>query len=139
MEHRWGVRQMLEVGVKLYVQPDRPLSGRLLNASSSGGYVTTSVTVPIMTRVDVTIGCDNSQRGGLHRIAGYVVRADARGVGIEWQDFAPPPVLALIAALQVRPSRESRRPRARVESPLLAQYPVQAMNNQQALVAMPRT
>lgn len=101
MEHRWGIRQPLEVDVKLYVGPGRPLTGRLLNASSSGGYVATSVTLPIMTRVHVTLGWDSAQSGD--RIAAYVVRSDSRGIGLEWQEFAPVPVLALIDALEPSP------------------------------------
>lgn len=107
MEHRWGIRQPLEVDVELYVRPGRPITGRLLNASSSGGYVATSATVRIMTRVHVTLGWDTPQRGGRHRIAAYVVRADARGIGLEWQEFAPVPVLALIDALEPSPPHTS--------------------------------
>lgn len=103
MEHRWGIRQPLEVDVKFYVRPAHPVTGRLLNASSSGGYVATSVTMPIMTRVHVTLGWDDPQRGSRDRIAAYVVRSDARGIGLEWQEFAPAPVLALIDALKPAP------------------------------------
>lgn len=108
MEHRWGIRQPLEVDVKLYVPLSRPLTGRLLNVSASGGFVATSVTIPIMTRVHLTLGWDSSQSGGRHRIAAYVIRSDARGIGLEWQEFAPVPVLSLIDALEPSPSHDSR-------------------------------
>jgi hypothetical protein len=117
MEHRWGLRRTLDVGVKLYVRPRLPGFGRLRNASSSGAYVATSIKLPIMTRVHVALGWDNFQRGGRHRIAAYVVRSDAAGIGIEWQEFGPPPVLALIDALEVLPSRQARRT-ARLEPTL---------------------
>lgn len=136
MDHRWGVRQALEVGVKLYARPGSPISGQLLNASSSGGYVTTNAAVPVMTRVHVTIGSESSQRRGLHRIAGYVVRTDARGVGIEWQEFAPQPVLALIEALKARPSAEGRRTSVGVQSPFVAHYCPRPLTIKQALGAV---
>lgn len=99
MEHRWGKRRTLDVGVTLHVRSKIPRFGRLLNASASGAYVATSVTLPIMTRVHITLGWDRFQHGGRHRIAAHVVRSDGRGIGIEWQEFAPRSVLALIDAL----------------------------------------
>ena len=104
MEHRWGTRRPLGVDVKVCVQPGVAIKGRLLNASSSGGYVATSARVPIMTRVYVTLGCDRLQRGNRQGIAAHVVRSESRGIGFEWQDFAPSPVLALIDALKPAPA-----------------------------------
>lgn len=108
MEHRWGIRRKLDVGVILQVRPSLPIFGRLLNASSSGAYVATSATLPIMTRVHVSLGWDRFQHGASHHIAAYVVRKDARGIGIEWQRFAPPAVLALIDTVELTPSRFCR-------------------------------
>lgn len=116
MEHRWGIRQPLEVDVNLYVRPGHPVTGRLLNASSSGGYVATNATVPIMTRVHITLGWGSPQRGDRHRIAAYVVRSDARGIGLEWQEFAPAPVLALIDPLDTSPARIRTITEARQEA-----------------------
>lgn len=98
MEHRWGTRRTLNVGVKLYVRGSPPRFGRLLDASASGGYVSTSPPLPIMTRVHVMLGWDSPHRRGRHQIAGYVVRADAHGFAVEWQKFAPPLVLTMIDA-----------------------------------------
>lgn len=109
MEHRWGVRRPLNVGVKLYIRRSLPKFGRLLNASASGAYVAMSATPPIMSRVHVALGWDRLQRGGRHRVAAYVVRVDARGIGIEWHDFAPSPVLALIESLELPPAQARRR------------------------------
>jgi hypothetical protein len=100
MEHRWGIRRTLGVGVKLYVRSQPPRLSRLLNASSSGAYVATNSPLRIMTRVRLALGWDRFQRADRHRIAAYVVRSDARGIGIEWQEFAPLPMLALMDAPQ---------------------------------------
>ena len=104
MEHRWGIRQTLDVGVTLYVDSKLPSFGRLVNASSSGAYVATNAALPIMTRVRLALGRDRARRGG-HRIYAYVVRADSHGMGIEWQEFAPWRVVALINAMEVLPRR----------------------------------
>lgn len=109
MEHRWGTRRTLSVGVKLYTRQSAPQFGRLLNASASGAYVATSDTPPIMSRVRIALGWDGLQRGGRHRIAAYVVRIDKRGIGIEWRDFAPPPVVALMQTLDLPRARTRRR------------------------------
>lgn len=109
MEHRWGTRRTLSVGVKLYTRQSAPKFGRLLNASTSGAYIAMSATPPAMSRVQIALGWDRSQRGARDRISAYVVRIDARGIGIEWRDFAPPPVVALIQALEVPPARTRRR------------------------------
>jgi hypothetical protein len=108
MEHRWGIRRTLAVGVKLYVPQRPPGFGRLLNASSSGAYVATRAKLPIMSRVHVALGWDESQGGGRHRIAAHVVRVDTSGIGIEWAEFAPAPVVALIDTLESASSRERR-------------------------------
>ena len=122
MEHRWGTRRTLSVGVRLYMQQSAPKFGRLLNASASGAYVAMSAAPPVMSRVQIALGWDRLQRGGRHRIAAYVVRVDARGIGIEWRKFAPPPVVALIQAFDVPPTRTSKRAPARCRLPLLLQY-----------------
>lgn len=107
MEHRWGIRQPLDIGIKLYVGSRPPKLGRLLNASSSGAYVATSIPLSIMTRVQLALGWNSSQHTDRHRIAAYVVRSDARGIGIEWQDFAPLPVLTMIDAPETSPFQDS--------------------------------
>lgn len=106
MEHRWGIRRALDVGVKVYAGSKPPRLGRLLDASSSGAYVATGTPLPIMTQIYLAIGRDGSQHTDRHRIAAYVVRSDAGGIGIEWQEFAPPPVVALIDAPETCVPRE---------------------------------
>lgn len=101
MEHRWGTRRTLDVGVKLHTRSGLPAFGRLLNASSSGAYVATGIKLPVMTRVQVALGWDSRQRGGRNRITAYVVRVDARGLGIEWQEFGS---LTLTPAVTAAPS-----------------------------------
>lgn len=107
MEHRWGTRQTLDVRVKLHLGSSLPVPGRMLNASSSGAYVAMSIPLRVMTRVHVALEPGRYQHSRRHRVAAYVVRTDAHGVGIEWQQFAPAPVLALMDALELLPSQAS--------------------------------
>lgn len=119
MEHRCGIRQTLNVGVKLYVRGSAPRFGRLLDASASGGYVATDPPLPMMSRVHLGFGWAKLSADPPHRIAAYIVRSDAHGIGIEWQEFAPPSLLALIEPLRVPPSQTERRALAiRRPSPL---------------------
>lgn len=116
MEHRCGTRRTLSVGVKLYTRQSPAKFGRLLNASASGAYVAMGATPPLMTRVQIALGWDSLQRGGRHRIAAYVVRVDARGIGVEWRDFAPAPVLALIQSMELPPALTMRHATAQLRS-----------------------
>lgn len=109
MEHRWGIRRTLSVGVRVYTPHGPPKFGRLLNASASGAYVAIGAMPSIMARVQIALGWDSLQRGGRHRIAAYAVRTDGRGIGIEWQDFAPAPVIALLQALGDPPTQTGLR------------------------------
>lgn len=119
------MRRTLDVGVKLCARLSPPKFGRLLNASASGAYVAISAMPPIMTRVQIALGWDQFRRGGRHRVTGYVVRVDARGIGVEWHDFAPSPVLALIKAMEVPPARSTRRGSAASGLPLPTHYAAQ--------------
>lgn len=96
MEHRWGVRYLLDVSIRLEGRLNLLVFARLRNASSSGAYVETPVVPTLESRVWVELGSPPSRGGDRCRIPAYVVRRDGRGVGLEWCEFAPRPVLALI-------------------------------------------
>lgn len=95
MEHRWGFRYLLDVSVRL---EGLPKSARLRNISSSGAYVETGATPALDSRVLLELGCRLGAGEGRGRVPAYVVRRDERGIGVEWCEFAPRPVLTLIAA-----------------------------------------
>ena len=94
MEHRWGVRHLLDVSVRLDCRPQLLTFARLRNASSSGAYVETRTALPMLGRVWIEL--DWEHRDDSKRIAAYVVRTGQNGVGLEWCDFAPRAILALI-------------------------------------------
>lgn len=94
MEHRWGGRHLLDLSVRLDGRPLLLTFARLKNASSSGAYVETRIALPMLSRVWIELDWD--RRDDSKRIAAYVVRTDQGGVGLEWCDFAPHAILALI-------------------------------------------
>lgn len=94
MEHRWGVRLLLDVSVRLDGRPQMLTFARLKNASSSGAYVQTRAALPMLSQVWLELDWD--RRDDSKRIAAYVVRTDPDGVGLEWCDFAPRAILTLI-------------------------------------------
>ncbi len=97
MEHRWGVRHSLDVFVRLEGPPDSVMFARLRNVSSSGAYVETQAAPALDSRVLLELGRRPAgARDGRCRVPAYVVRRDERGIGVEWCEFAPQPILALI-------------------------------------------
>lgn len=118
MEHRWGIRHLLDVSVRL---EGLPSFARLRNASSSGAYLETRAAPALDSRVLLELRCGLGRDGGRCRVAAYIVRRDERGIGVEWCEFAPQPVLALItSAWQAADVFEAREHRAGSQAPPLA-------------------
>ncbi|GEM_PF-817564 len=108
MEHRWGTRHPLDIVVRLNARPHLLAIGRLRDASSSGAYVETPAAPPLMSRIYVELDWGDFRRAEPSRIAAYVVRDDGAGIGLEWCDFAPLPIVALIEDKPERARSESR-------------------------------
>lgn len=106
MEHRWGLRHSLNLSVRLDGRPQLLTFARLKNASSSGAYIETRTAPPLLSRVWVELDWD--RRDESRRIAAYVVRTERNGVGLEWCDFAPRAILALIERLPRSVARDRR-------------------------------
>jgi hypothetical protein len=56
MEHRWGVRHLLDVSVRLDGRPQVLTFVRLKDASSSGAYIETRAAPPMLSRIWVELG-----------------------------------------------------------------------------------
>ena len=106
MEHRWGVRHLLDVSVRLDGRPQVLTFARLKDASSSGAYIETRTAPPMLSQVWVELDWD--RRNDSSRIAAYVVRTAQGGVGLEWCDFAPRAILALIGRSRRLVARDRR-------------------------------
>jgi hypothetical protein len=96
MEHRWGERFPVELAVRLHSGSTTVLNSWLTNASVSGALIDTQVRLPVFSHVIVEF--DVSRRSGVagQRVPAYVVRHASEGLGLEWQEFAPRPIVSLL-------------------------------------------
>ena len=96
MEHRWGERFPVELTVRLHSGSTTILESRLANASVSGALINTEVRLAVFSHVVVEF--DVARRSGVagQRVPAYVVRHAPEGLGLEWQEFAPRPIVNLL-------------------------------------------
>jgi hypothetical protein len=97
MEHRWGKRSALDIGVRLRLGSGAVDTGRLVNASLSGAFVRTGHCLPAFTRVVVELESGAARQSAPQRTPAYVVRVAPDGLGLEWSEFAPPTIATLLA------------------------------------------
>ncbi len=96
MDHRWGMRVAVDLGVQIYCQPRTVGVGRLVNISVSGALVLSGFIPPLLARVGVS-GPANEPAGALwDSIEGYVVRHQRDGFGLEWAELAPVGICTLL-------------------------------------------
>ena len=87
MEHRWGERIPVRASVRVHCAK-WDAAGQIRDASLSGAFVHTRLQVTPWTHVELELS------GA--RIAAFVVRVAADGLGVEWSEFAPRPVRDLL-------------------------------------------
>jgi hypothetical protein len=105
MEHRWGNRREISKGVRLKLRDGRTGFGRLCNVSVTGAWIATRVPGKLLSYVEVKFLGVQEGRRVVARVAAIIVRIASQGFGVEWFDFAPVPVLTLLAA----PHREHQQ------------------------------
>ncbi len=107
MEHRWGKRSAVDIGVRLYLRSEVIGTGSIANASLSGALVHTACRLQPFNLVTIEL-----ESGVLHntpqRIGAYVVRVAPDGLGLEWCDFAPPAIATLLARANAARASASR-------------------------------
>jgi hypothetical protein len=91
MEHRWGRRTALWTSVQLRSESGGA-RGRVRDASASGAFIETSLRVAAGSRLEVEF------RGAW--IAASAVRSDVDGMGLEWNEFAPPAIVETLERLE---------------------------------------
>ena len=110
MEHRWGPRRQLDQAIHVWTSAGVAAAGQLTNLSTSGGFVTTSLPVEQLARVTVRLKLDENidRSKGKWTAEGHVVRIEDDGFAVEWREFSPPAIRALIrierAQIVVRPA-----------------------------------
>jgi len=89
MEHRWGERIVVDIPVQVSVPPSVIGTGRVVNISISGAWVSGRFDLPPLARAFVVF---ELVTGGMHEIlpiACFVARVRPEGIGVEWRELAP--------------------------------------------------
>jgi hypothetical protein len=96
MEHRWGRRARVDLGIALHPGFGAVARGRLTNVSLSGALVRTDLRLPTFAQVIVELVPQDSSDGRAEMISAYVAREAPDGFGLEWTEFSPPAIAALL-------------------------------------------
>jgi len=110
MDHRWGMRVAMDLGVQIFCRPRTLGVGRLVNISVSGAFVRSGFIPPLLARVRVT-GAAQKPVGVLwDSVEGYVVRHQRDGFGLEWVELAPVGICTLLVESVSRQGRGVNAP-----------------------------
>jgi hypothetical protein len=93
---RFGQRIPLELPVTLSADGLKSAPGVIRNASISGGFIETTLELPLHANLVVTLDVQKPEPAATHALNACVVRIDAFGLGIEWRDMACVDVLELL-------------------------------------------
>lgn len=99
MEHRWGARVRTNVTARVDASSHSFHLARLTDLSISGAFLRIGLPVDELHPIHVELAPSGSQKRSGVAIEAYVVRRTDEGVGIEWAEFGPIPVLQLLASL----------------------------------------
>jgi hypothetical protein len=96
MDHRWGLRLPVDIGVRLVHMPYTLGAGRLREISISGAFVRTGILLPLLARIRILgISKDYDPRDALEA---YVVRRGRSGYALEWSELSPVALTPLLPA-----------------------------------------
>jgi hypothetical protein len=101
MEHRWGERMSVYVPVRLDARPKALAPGCIRNASLSGAYIQTSVRLApgMIVAVELEGALRAPERPTVHA---WLVRQDSHGLAVEWCEFAPEVIRAVVARVRAQ-------------------------------------
>ena len=101
MEHRCGHRRIIEARVTVRTRSGLVTRGVLQNVSASGALITSPLALPLHTTVLVQIeAADSHKTFGRVALAGEVARVTEDGFAIEWSEFAPRTLRAILRATE---------------------------------------
>ena len=112
MEHRWGHRREISRAVHLGTRSGLAARGRITNVSISGAFLVSPLPVSLYSYIEVQFIAMLHGKRSRMAVEGQVVRKEGGGFGIEWCEFAPEAVRALVA---VPPFRLAEPPQPRAE------------------------
>jgi hypothetical protein len=92
MDHRCGLRISVDAPVLLIYPAHAASSGWMTEVSMSGAFVRTDFAPPDLVWIHIA--------GPFEETAAYVVRRTPHGIAVEWDEFLPLPIRALVNANQ---------------------------------------
>jgi hypothetical protein len=102
MEHRWGERLPVDWAVRLLLRKECIPDVRLKDVSLSGSGLQTNAALRVFAQVELLLLWPHSAYQAPARLEAIVVRRAGSRIGLEWLEFASPPILKLIRALQAQ-------------------------------------
>ena len=100
MEHRWGRRIAVNIGVTLDCRPAGRLRGRLRDLSSGGAFVQTPMPLAPNARVEMVFTSRHDGTAQIHRFETVVSRVTAHGVGLMFLHYDPKTLSTLLMRLE---------------------------------------
>ena len=104
MEHRWGKRSRVDLHMSLRVG-EQTILGRVRELSLSGAYLATAARVGAGHSLSVELA-----GGELPPVLAWVIRQDAHGLAVEWQEFAPWPIALMLKTTSLAAAEPPERP-----------------------------
>jgi hypothetical protein len=109
VERRWGERQDANATVRLRNRAGAAVPGRLINVSASGALIATHLPAPVLSNLEVLVSADRVGRDSAVAIPGQVIRRTPDGLAVEWIEFAPEPLRALMDSISANTALSERR------------------------------
>ena len=94
IEHRWGLRHQIDRPASLWTTAGVASRGDVISVSISGAFIATPVPLPLLARIRIRFTPLPGKANLKASIEALV--ATRSGVAVEWCEFAPGPVRALI-------------------------------------------
>jgi hypothetical protein len=96
MEHRWGNRVAVDIGVRISLRPGTIGVGRIQALSMSGAWIRAQLNLPVFSRVMVVLDPSPAQEYDAASIGAYVTRTSREGFAVEWYELDPPGLSKLL-------------------------------------------
>jgi hypothetical protein len=101
MEHRWGRRIAVDLGVTLHSRSTGRVRGRLHDLSSGGAFVHVPAVLVPNTRAEMVFTVRHEGTAQIHRFDAVVSRVAADGVGLMFLQYDPKKLSALLQRLEL--------------------------------------
>ena len=98
LEHRWGRRIPCCATARISAGVGISGFGRMRDVSISGAFIETTLDLPPFVPIEIAVQRKDGQEAASQRA--WVVRRDARGIGIEWVDAFSGPVCPVLGCTE---------------------------------------